>query len=108
MNLNRFRPYTAVTMGVVFVVLLITGLVLYLAPYGPGSRGWEWMGLTKHQYKEIHLYLGLFCVALAVFHGALNVKPLTKYIRNQSNLWGHPLVWAAACVVLLVVLALFV
>jgi hypothetical protein len=107
MNTNRIRPYTAFTLLLTLLCLAITGLILFLAPTGPGSRFWQWLGLTKHQYKDIHLYLGSLFVILGGFHLYINLKPFKHYLNdNRRQLWQHPFLWAVAGVCVAVFLAL--
>lgn len=105
MNMNQFRPYTAITLAVMFVALLMTGLLLFVAPHGPGSSRWSFMGLSKHQYKDIHLYLAFASVALVTFHGILNKKALAKYIANRNGKYGSPIWLGLVAVVALAVAA---
>ncbi|CAM3763857.1 hypothetical protein VA7868_03684 [Vibrio aerogenes CECT 7868] len=109
MNPNKFRPYTTLMLLLSFILIAITGFVLFLAPHGPGSGYWQWLGLTKHELKDIHLYLGFFAVALILLHGYLNLRPLSVYLKNQRHqLWRHPAIWSVVGVVVVVWLALSV
>lgn len=107
MNMNRLRPYTAVTMALTFVFIGLTGLILFLAPEGPTGRGWHWLGLSKHQYKDIHLYLGALAVVLVSFHTYLNNRPLLHYLNQTTRGWKHPLVWATLLLLTFMGTALF-
>lgn len=94
MNQHRLRPYATVTMVCTMFFLVITGLVLYLAPYGPGSRYWSFLGLSKHQYRDIHFCFSLLVIILIVMHGMFNIKGLIKYFKFNQKLCLHPLVFA--------------
>ncbi|MBB1271045.1 DUF4405 domain-containing protein [Shewanella sp. SR44-3] len=108
MNLNRFRPYAAITMMLMLALLAATGLLLYLAPHGQASRLWSYLGIAKHQYKDIHLYLGLLVTLLALLHGYVNFKPLSHYLafKRKAKIWTHPLIWALLIVITVVILVL--
>jgi hypothetical protein len=110
MNFNRLRPYGTVTMMLVLALLAATGLLLYLAPQGQGSRLWSYLGMSKHQYKDIHLYLGLLVTLLALLHSYINFKPLSHYLafKQETKIWAHPFLWAVLIVIVVVMLALFV
>jgi hypothetical protein len=110
MNFNRLRPYATVTMMLVLALLAATGLLLYLAPQGQGSRLWSYLGMSKHQYMDIHLYLGLLVALLALLHGYVNFKPLSHYLafKQETKIWAHPFLWAVLIVITVVALALFV
>ncbi len=94
MDLNRLRPYIAITMMVIIAGLAFTGLLLYFSPHGPDSKFWECMGLSKHQYKDIHFGLGLLVVSLAIAHGFLNFKSLSNYLKKPTEILSYPLAWA--------------
>lgn len=106
MNYNELRPYTAVTMMVALVILAITGGILYFSPQGPGSRIWSFLGLNKHQFKDIHLCLGLTVGILATIHGFLNFSSISNYLKHSSKVWTHPMLWAVAVVFFTVIMAL--
>lgn len=94
MSLHRLRPYTTTTMMVAFLIVVVTGFILFFVPHGPGmSRQWMLLGLSKHQFKDIHIYLSIFGVLLAFFHFYLNWKAIRKYLRSCSPCWKHPVVW---------------
>ncbi len=106
MNLNRIRPYTTVLLLISWILIALTGLTLYLIPHGPASRSWAWMGISKHEFKDIHFYLGIVAVLLISFHGYLNVRALKKYFTSKKDIWSHPLLWATVSVSAVVSIAL--
>ena len=69
----------------------------------PGAR--EVMGLTRHEWGDLHLYAGLALVAMALVHLWLNRVWLAK-IAASNHAWR---VWAglAAGVAIVAVLALW-
>lgn len=107
MNHNRLRPYTAVTMVLVLFLLMLTGLILYLAPQGPGSRNWLLLGIDKHLYKDIHLYFGVVVTILVLVHSFLNIKPLTNYVKLSSKTGIWPLLCALTVVFFTLVSAFY-
>ncbi|MFM2479906.1 DUF4405 domain-containing protein [Celerinatantimonas sp. YJH-8] len=107
MNLNRLRPYTTVIMTLSFVLISFTGVILFLAPEGPMGRGWNWLGISKHEYKDIHLYLGVLAMILVLFHAYLNSRPLFHYLHRTTALWKHPLLWGVMGVLIVISCALF-
>lgn len=94
MNYNRLRPYTAVTMLLALILLVITGWILYLAPHGPGSQPWLLLGASKHLYKDIHFCLAIVVTVLVLLHSFLNIKPLTHYFNRASKTGIGPLLCA--------------
>jgi cytochrome b561 len=106
MNYNQLRPYITVTMMIVLVLLATVGGILYFAPQGPDSRHWSFLGLNKHQFKDIHLCLGVLVIILAAIHGFLNFSSINNYLKNQSRVWTHPLLWAIVVIFFTVIIAL--
>ena len=106
MNYNQLRPYIAVTMMIALVLLATVGGILYLAPQGSDSRLWSFLGLSKHQFNDIHLCLGVVVVILATIHGFLNFSSINNYLKHNSKVWTHPLLWAVAVIFFTVIIAL--
>lgn len=106
MNLNRIRPYTTIILLIAWILIALTGLTLYLIPHGPASRNWVWLGVSKHEFKDIHFYLGILAVLLVSFHGYLNVRALKKYFTSNKRILSHPLLWATVVVSVIVAVAL--
>jgi cytochrome b subunit of formate dehydrogenase len=106
MNYNQLRPYIAVTMMVALVLLATTGGILFFAPQGPDSRVWSCLGLSKHQFKDIHLSLGIMMAILATIHGFFNFSSMSNYLKHNSKVWAHPLLWALVVVFITAIMAL--
>lgn len=102
MNYNHLRPYAAVTMAVFLVLLVFTGWVLYFAPHGVAVRNWLFLGVSKHQYKDIHLCLSVVATFLVLMHSALNFKSLSHYLKLHSKVGVPPLLCALVIVTLTV------
>jgi len=68
-----------------FVIMSVTGLVLYIVPAGRVAYwvNWELFGLTKTQWGNIHILSSLLFIAAGVFHTVLNWKPLMNYFKNR-------------------------
>ena len=106
MKINKLRPYTSMTMMLSTVIITITGIILYIAPQGPGSRYWEYLGLTKHDYKDVHLFLGILATCLVILHGVINMRSITSYCQKKVALHKHPLLWSSILVTIIIGLAL--
>jgi len=106
MNYNKLRPYTVVTMMLALVLLAITGGILYFAPQGPDSRIWFCLGLSKHQFKDIHFSLGFIVAILATIHGFLNLSSINNYLKHSVKIWIHPLLFALVVMFVAVIITL--
>ncbi len=78
---------------------------MYLAPHGPGSSNWTFLGFSKHQVKNIHIALGLVALTLIVIHGFLNLGAVKSYLKPTTPHWQHPLAIAVLVLALTIVAA---
>ena len=64
-----------------FLILLVTGVVLYVVPPGRVAN-WtnlELMGLTKDQWTSVHLLSALLFLLVSILHLIFNWKPFKHY-----------------------------
>jgi hypothetical protein len=67
--------------------MLVTSIILFIAPQGRVAywADWRLWGLTKTDWGNVHINLGLlFLVALSV-HIYYNWKPLISYLKNKAK-----------------------
>jgi len=70
-----------------FLIMAITGVVLFIVPHGRIAYWMEWtfLGLTKEQWGDIHS-LGMFLFLVAgILHTYFNWKPLIGYLKNRAG-----------------------
>lgn len=91
MNLKRLimksRPLVSWIVTWSFLIMTWTGIVLFFAPKGRVAKWveWEFTGLTKGQYENLHItFMVLFVIGIGI-HIYLNWKPLMNYIRNKQR-----------------------
>lgn len=70
-----------------FVVMSVTGLVLYLEPTGSVAywTTWQLMGLTKSDWDNIHILSSILFIVAGGFHIYFNWKPLINYFRDRVS-----------------------
>lgn len=88
-NTQSSRAFTAFLVTWSFVLLTVTGLVLYVVPQGRIANWLDWSlaGLTKGGWSDVHiLFGGIFIVAGAV-HLYFNWKPFRNYLAKRAQ--GH-------------------
>jgi hypothetical protein len=81
------RKITSLTALVSFLLLLLNSVVLYIAPHGRIAywADWRFWGLTKTEWANQHIIIGiLFLVAIFV-HTYYNWKPVVAYLKNQAR-----------------------
>lgn len=71
MNKNTINFWTDVLIFVTFVGLLSTGLLMYLFPRGWGSSV-SVLGLSRHDWGDIHLIIAVVLLTLTVLHLVLH------------------------------------
>lgn len=70
-----------------FILMLLTSIILYIVPQGRVAywANWRLWGLTKTDWGNIHINLGLlFLIALSL-HIYYNWKPLISYLKNKAK-----------------------
>lgn len=81
------RKITSMTMLVTLVVLIFNSVVLYVVPEGRVAywAGWEFIGLSKGQWSEQHITVGLLFVIAGLLHTWLNWTPIKNYMKNKAK-----------------------
>ncbi|MBF0280756.1 MAG: DUF4405 domain-containing protein [SAR324 cluster bacterium] len=81
---NRGMTSFFVTIG--FLVMAITGLMLYIVPEGRIAYwvGWAFLGLSKSQWGSVHTVSSFVFIAGGVFHLYYNWKPLKNYLISRK------------------------
>jgi hypothetical protein len=79
------RALTSFFVTTGFLVMAITGIILFLEPEGRIAYWvhWEFLGLTKTQWGNIHIVSSLLFIVAGIFHIYFNWKPLINYIINK-------------------------
>lgn len=72
-------------LGTIF--LLITSVILYIVPPGRVAYWAEWKlwGLTKTEWTNLHINLGLCLLIAAGFHIYYNWKAVTNYLKSPAK-----------------------
>ncbi len=72
------RAFTSLSSLVSFILLLFTGIILYIQPHGRVAYWikWNFLGLEKDQWGNIHIFSGLLFLVAGGFHLYYNWKPL--------------------------------
>jgi hypothetical protein len=80
------RVFTSLLSLVSFLVLSITGIILYLTPQGRVAYWVDWhlLGLDKTQWGNIHVLGALLFIISGIFHIYYNWKPLVNYLSSKA------------------------
>ena len=81
----NIRRVTSLTMLISFVLCILTSVILYIVPHGRVAywANWQLWGLSKTQWTELHLNLGILLLVAGCLHIYYNWKPITAYLKNK-------------------------
>ena len=87
MTQSRFsyRVLTSFFVTFDFLILLVTGVVLYVVPHGRVANwtNWELMGLSKDQWTSVHILSALLFLLVSILHLIFNWKPFKHYFYHK-------------------------
>ena len=88
------RSFFSFLLALSFVVIMVSGIVLYIAPHGRVAYwvNWRLFGLTKDGWAAIHTIIGYLFMIVAVAHFVLNFRVFAGYLKKtvqagQKHLW---------------------
>lgn len=71
--------YVMVILG---IASLITGLILFSWPHGPRAGKMPLLGLVKHEWIDLHIYISLTLIPVAAAHLLENRRCVLLYVRK--------------------------
>lgn len=88
-NKQTTRSLTAFLVTWAFIVLTVTGLVLYIVPQGRVAYWihWSLAGMEKEQWGWVHMMFGGVFIITGFLHLYFNWKPFKKYFADRVK--GH-------------------
>jgi hypothetical protein len=108
-NPFNFKVFTSFLMSISFVVLLISGIVLFIAPPGRVANWTNWtiLGFSKTDWINFHLVFMLLFIVAGIFHLFwFNWKPFLSYLKSRSAAglrFKKELIWCAALSLVLLI-----
>ncbi len=101
----QFRAFISLLTGVSFVVMSVSGILLYIAPSGRRAAEMDWSvwALSRAQWTALHLSFSTLFVIASLAHVWLNRKPLLEYLTLKIRA-ARRLRWEWLAVVLLAAL----
>lgn len=84
-NKQSARSLTAFLVTWSFIVLTVTGIVLYIVPHGRVAYWvhWSLAGMEKEQWGWIHMMFGGVFIVTGILHLYYNWKPFKKYFADR-------------------------
>jgi len=83
----KIRRVTSLTALLSFSLLITTGIVLYIVPHGRIAywADWRLLGLSKTEWGNIHINLGLLFILSIGLHIYYNWKIIVSYLKNKAK-----------------------
>lgn len=88
-NKQSARSLTAFLVTWAFIVLTVTGIILYIVPQGRVAYWvhWSLAGMEKEQWGWVHMIFGGVFIITGFLHLYFNWKPFKKYFADRVK--GH-------------------
>jgi hypothetical protein len=83
----KIRKITSLTASLAFALMVLTSIIAYITPQGRVAywADWRLWGLTKTDWGNIHINLGLLFLIALFLHIYYNWKPLISYLKNKAK-----------------------
>jgi hypothetical protein len=98
----------SVLISISFVLLVLSGAVLFAAPPGRIANWTDWnvIGLRKSDWSDLHIAFGTVFLLATVIHVIFNWRPLISYFKKRlTRRFGFRWEWTVALVLVAVVFA---
>lgn len=101
------KGFVSIFAALSFLLLSISGVVLFIAPRGrmANPTGWELLGFTKGQWTNLHALSALVLILVVALHLYFNWRIFWGYLwsatRKAIPLWREALAVAVLCGVML-------
>jgi hypothetical protein len=102
----QWRALTSVLMTLGFMLLALSGIMLFLSPPGRVANwtNWTLLGLRKSEWGGVHIWFGTLFLVMTALHTFFNWRPLVSYFKNRATRTiGFRREWAVAAVLTVVV-----
>lgn len=83
-----WRAFISFGLTYAFIIIFLTGIVLYLSPAGRIANwvNWKLIGFSKVEWQAIHTNFSYLFVILSVFHlFTVNWKTFISYLKNKTQ-----------------------
>lgn len=82
-----FRGLITYLVALSFLLMLISGVVNFVAPSGRISRelGWTLLGIDRVAWQSLHLSFAVIFIVAGIVHIAFNWRGLRHYLRDRPN-----------------------
>ena len=78
----KIKKITSLTAMLSFVLLIVNGGILFIAPQGRWTD-WHLLGLNKKQWVDQHIIISVLFIVAIFLHTYYNWEQLTCYLENK-------------------------
>jgi len=84
----KYQRFVSLSAGLSFIILFLSSGILYFFPSRKVSSwsGWEFLGLDKQQWDNLHINLGIFFLIMMIWHIYFNWKAIKNYLKVKRKL----------------------
>ncbi|MBD3287680.1 DUF4405 domain-containing protein, partial [candidate division KSB1 bacterium] len=105
----HFKSFTSLFVFLSFLMMTISGIILYFTPPGRVAHWSEWRfwALTKEQWQAQHTIFSLLFIIFAALHIYYNWKVFIGYIKKQAQKGlnrKREIAWATVLTILVAIL----
>lgn len=81
------RGFISLLTALSFVIMTISGIVLFIVPQGriANWHDWHFLALTKGQWGDMHISTSLLFIVAGLWHTWINWRALLGYFRNRQR-----------------------
>jgi len=82
----RWQAFTSLLLFAIFLLVLVSGVVLYISPRGRVANwtGWSVLGLDKEGWASFHTAMASVFLVVALIHLCLNWRMFWGYIKKKA------------------------
>jgi len=79
------RSFVSITLALSFIILSLSGVVLYIMPHGRVAYwiNWKIAGLSKDDWDAVHTVIGFVFMLTAAVHLYLNWEAFMSYLKSK-------------------------
>lgn len=83
----KLRKITSLTALISFLLLVLTSVILYIVPPGRIAywSDWHLWGLSKTEWGNLHINLGVLFLLAIFLHIYYNWKPILNYLKDKAR-----------------------
>ncbi len=83
----KYQRFVSLSAALSFIIIFISSGVLYFIPDRSVTSwtNWQFLGLDKQQWDNLHINLGIFFLVMIVWHIYFNWKPIKNYLKVKRE-----------------------